>query len=88
MPPKESELSDIIVVIEDDVSHTDALVKRLQDAGVEVDQVDTENGVVEGTVCTSKIKEIQGIPGVKYVRNVFTYVAEEECDDEDEQVPR
>jgi len=88
MPPKESELSDIIVVIEDDVSHTDALVKRLQDAGVEVDQVDSENGVVEGTVSTSKIKEIQGIPGVKYVRNVFTYVAEEECDDEDEQVPR
>jgi len=88
MPPKESELSDIIVVIEDDVSHADALVKRLQEAGVEVDQVDSENGVVEGTVSTSKIKEIQGIPGVKYVRNVFTYIAEEGCDDEDEQVPR
>jgi 4-hydroxy-3-methylbut-2-enyl diphosphate reductase IspH len=88
MPEQETELSDIVVVMEDDSSNSSALVKLLKDAGVDVDQVDEENGVVEGTILTSKLKAIGSIPGVKYVRNVFTYIAEEGGDEQDEHVPR
>jgi hypothetical protein len=74
---QEQEVSDIVVVMEEDTpAEIDDLVKKLKELGVSVSDVDNDNGVVEGTVDAGKLKQIEKIPGVKYVRNVFTYVSE------------
>jgi len=70
-------MSEIVAVIDDE--HCDdinVVVKRLSDAGVEVSKINPDEGVIEGLVEASKIKEIDDLPGVEYVRTVFTYAAD------------
>jgi hypothetical protein len=90
MARHEEEISDIVVVLEESVTHKiEELVLTIKSAGVCVESIDNDNGVIEGTVPSGKLKSIQAIPGVKYVRDVFNYLAEE-CDegDTDEHLPR
>lgn len=69
-------MSEIVAVIDDQhCDDLDAMVKRLCDAGVEVSKVNASEGVVEGLVEAQKVKEIDDLPGVEYVRTVFTYAA-------------
>lgn len=68
--------SEIVAVIGDSESgDMDAMVKRLEQAGMEVSRVNASEGVIEGLVDASKVKAIDEIPGVEYVRQVFTYAA-------------
>ena len=70
-------MSEIVAVIEDGAcDDIDALVKRLSKAGVEVWSVNSSECVVEGLVETGLIKTIDDLPGVEYVRTVFTYAAD------------
>ena len=70
-------ISEIIVVIVPTQSgNLDKIVEQLKAAGVEVTSVNSDEGVVEGTVESYKLKEIQKLGGVDYVRTVFTYAAE------------
>jgi hypothetical protein len=66
-----------IVAVIDDPSCDDmnAMVKRLEKAGVEVSKINPDEGVIEGLVEASKVKEVDDLPGVEYVRTVFTYAA-------------
>jgi hypothetical protein len=69
-------MSEIVAVIDD--AHCDKLdemVQTLKDAGVEVSKVNPNEGVVEGLVDAGKVKMIDDLPGVDYVRTVFTYAA-------------
>ena len=69
-------VSDIIAVI--DEKHSDELAKvveQLKSAGVEVSSVNDDEHVIEGTVESQKLKEVGKVPGVEYVRTVFTYAA-------------
>jgi chemotaxis response regulator CheB len=69
-------LSEIVAVIEDGAcDDIDQLVARLSQAGVEVWRVNFSECVVDGLVEAAKIKQIDDLPGVEYVRTVFTYVA-------------
>jgi hypothetical protein len=97
MNHNDMEVSEIVVVVDENGSTLEVLVKLLQENGVAVTDTDADNGVVEGTVEAAKVKSIEKLPGVKYVRNVFTYVADfpvgdprnQDCDDcEDEEIPR
>jgi len=69
-------VSDIIAVV--DEKHSDDLdkvVAQLKSAGVDVSNVNNDEHVVEGTVESHKLKEVGKVPGVEYVRTVFTYAA-------------
>ena len=69
-------MSEIVAVISDDCAdEMDDMVKRLEDVGVEVSNVNTNEGVIEGLVEAAKVKEIDDMRGVDYVRTVFTYAA-------------
>src|SRR5437763_13962739 len=79
MDHRDAEMSDIVVVVDDEQPGTagiDAIVAKLKSMGVQVDKVDPDQGVVEGTCETGKIKQLNTIQGVKYVRSVFNYVAD------------
>ena len=70
-------MSEIVAVIDDE--HCDdmnAVVKRLSSAGVEVSKINPSEGVIEGLVEASKVRAIDDMPGVEYVRTVFTYAAD------------
>ena len=69
-------LSEIVAVIADQESDDlDAMAGRLRDAGVEVWQINRGEGVIEGLVDAQRVKQIDDMPGVEYVRTIFTYAA-------------
>jgi len=70
-------MSEIVAVIDDEhCDDMDAIAKRLTNAGVEVSSINPNEGVIEGLVEASRVKEIDDMPGVEYVRTVFTYAAD------------
>jgi len=77
MNHQDEELSDVMVVLVDEPGMTaaDAAVK-LKDLGLAVTDIDEANCVIEGTIETAKIKSLQTLQFVKYVRDVFNYVAD------------
>jgi hypothetical protein len=71
-------ISDIIVILDTHYSEdvkTDEAVKILKDCGMQVDQIDYDNSVVEGAIAQAKVHELQQLECVDYVRTTFTYYA-------------
>jgi hypothetical protein len=77
MAHQDAELSDVVVVLVDEPGMTtEDAASKLRDLGLTVSDVDEANGVVEGTIETAKIKALIQLEFVKYVRNVFNYIAD------------
>jgi hypothetical protein len=70
-------ISDVIITLggKSKIKFSEA-VNELKKAGVSVDNVDDENSVVEGTVDVQKIRDLEKLDCVDYVRTVFTYDAD------------
>jgi hypothetical protein len=69
--------TEVVIVLDPlDDEQTKRVVKELESRGLHVDSVDNDNSVVEGTVETARLGEIESAPSVRYVRNEFTYLAE------------
>ena len=79
MSDRDALVSDVTVVLDaawgEEPRTTEALDK-LRAAGLEIRDVDTDNSVVEGSVNYDKIRDLQNLDCVDYVRVVFTYVAD------------
>jgi hypothetical protein len=99
MDHNDAEMADIVVVMDDggDAAKLDSLAAALRGMGITVEEVDHDNGVIEGTSKSEQVAAIQKIPGVKYVRKVFEYVADypagdprdqDKEDSVDEDIPR
>lgn len=70
-------ISDVIVTVDETPERPfDQIIESLKQAGMQVADVCKERCVVEGTVDASKVCQIDDLPGVEYVRTVFTYVAD------------
>jgi hypothetical protein len=77
MEHQDAEVSDITVVLKAECAEKlDETVAALKKFGMEVEETDADNGVVEGTIDASKLAEIKKWPCVEYVRVEFTYVAD------------
>jgi hypothetical protein len=95
---RDAEMSDIVIVMDKGgAAQVDDLVARVTQAGVVVSDADPDNGVIEGTIESTLVKSIEKLEGVKYVRSVFTYVADfpvgdprnqDEDDRADEAIPQ
>jgi hypothetical protein len=73
----QSRISDVIITL--DKKYEDRMndaVALLKNAGVQIDETDDDNSVVEGTLELSKVKALEKLDCVDYVRTVFTYDAE------------
>jgi len=69
-------VSEIIAVVDEKHSDDlDKIVQQLKTIGVDVANVNNDEHVIEGSVESHKLKEVGKIPGVEYVRTVFTYAA-------------
>jgi len=77
MAHQDAELSDVVVVLVEEPGMTaEDAANQLRDLGLAVSDVDEANGVVEGTIETAKIKSLKQLEFVKYVRDVFNYLAD------------
>jgi hypothetical protein len=77
MEHQDDELSDVVVILVDEPGMTtrDA-AEKLKGTGLSVSNVDEDNGAVEGTIETAKVKSLENLELVKYVRTVFKYIAD------------
>ena len=80
----ERELSDVVVVLVEEMGMTihDA-AKKLTEIGLIVSDLDEEELVVEGTIEAEKLSGLKRLEFVKYVRDVFNYIAEEEGEEDE-----
>ena len=68
--------SDVVVVLEElTTEQTNEVVERLKAAGLEVSRVDDELSVVEGTIDAARAHDLKHVAHVRYVRSVFSYLA-------------
>ena len=69
-------VTEVVVVL--DKAYEERLqeaVAKLKEAGMEIENADDDNSVVEGTINTSKVAALEKLDCVEYVRKVFTYEA-------------
>ncbi len=77
MSHQDAYISDIVVVTTDEGGkQIDDTLTRLKSEGMEVQNVDKDQGVIEGSCPVAKVKTLDHLPGVSYVRSVFTYIAD------------
>ena len=68
--------SDVVVVLDDlTTEQTQAVVQKLKACGLDVSNVNDEQSVVEGTIEANRARELESVECVRYVRSVFTYLA-------------
>jgi hypothetical protein len=69
-------ISEIIVVVDAErCQNLNGVAVKLKAGGMNVLEVNENEGIIEGTVSTSLLKQIESLIGVDYVRIVFTYNA-------------
>jgi hypothetical protein len=73
----DEEITDVIVVLDQKgAGAIQNACQALKDAGLTIDEVKHEEGVVEGSICTDRLPNLKSCPGVAYIRSVFTYTAD------------
>jgi hypothetical protein len=77
MGHEDAELSEVIVVLVDEPgTTTQDAAKKLAELGLAVSDIDESDGVVSGTIETAKLAQVKKLEFVKYIREVFNYVAD------------
>jgi|SRR5579859_2286841 len=73
----DAEITDVVVVLDGQGSKSiDSAIASLKGLGLEVSNVNNDEGVIEGSIDTSKVHDLKAVAGVCYVRSVFTYTAD------------
>ncbi len=77
MNHRDAEIADIVVVLHQSYSsRIPVAVELLVGAGFELITTDEENNVVEGSIESFKVQDLQKLECVNYVRTVLTYIAD------------
>jgi hypothetical protein len=70
-------ISDIVITACDSPERPfETVVDELKQAGVQIANADKDQCYIEGSVESCKVRALDDMPGVEYVRTVFTYVAD------------
>jgi hypothetical protein len=73
----DAEITDVVVVLDGQGAKSiDTAVANLKQLGLEVCAVNNDEGVIEGSIDTEKVHGLKAVPGVCYVRSVFSYTAD------------
>jgi predicted metallo-beta-lactamase superfamily hydrolase len=73
----DAQMSDITVVLDKRwEAALAAAVEELKKAGVEVRSADDSNSVVEGVIESAKVRELEKLECVDYVRTTFSWIAD------------
>jgi hypothetical protein len=73
----DAEITEIVVILNKDCEgEVLGMVEKLRAVGMDVFSTDEENKVIQGTVESCKVVDIQTTKGVNFVRSVLTYIAD------------
>lgn len=73
----DAEITDVVVVLDGKGQKPiDDAVGQLKSLGMEVVDVNAEEGVIEGSIDSARVSDLKTVVGVCYVRSVFTYTAD------------
>jgi hypothetical protein len=73
----DAEMTDVVVVLDcKDPESVDAATKGLKELGLSVSDVNREAGVIEGSIESNHVPQLKNVPGVTYVRSIFSYTAD------------
>jgi hypothetical protein len=78
-------ISDIVVVVAESESPFEKVLDQVKQMGMHIESSNKDEGVIEGSIDAGKVKAIDDLPGVEYVRTVFTYIADYPPDDPRDQ---
>ena len=77
MNHRDAEITEVVVVLHQACENKlEEAVALLVAAGVEVFSTDEDEMLVNGSVETYKLREVEKLSCVNYVRNVLTYIAD------------
>lgn len=72
----DANISDIVVILTRTYeARLPEAVQQLKNSGMEVARADDDNSVVEGSIDSSRLHELEKLDCVNYVRRVFSYDA-------------
>ena len=81
MLERQEEVSDVEIVLKENLpGGNPKALDALREHGLHVTDVDDADGVVEGTIPADRLDELKRLPCVAYLRDVFTYIAEEDAE--------
>ena len=70
-------ISDVVITACDTPERSfDSVVEDLKKQGMEIATANKDQCYIEGSVDSSKVRAIDDMPGIEYVRTLFTYVAD------------
>lgn len=73
----DAEIADVVIVLNDPGQDSiNQAISRCKDCGLEVVDTNPDEGVIEGNIDANKVHDLKNVPGVSYVRSVFTYTAD------------
>jgi hypothetical protein len=73
----DAEITDVVVVLDcQDQKAVEDSLACCKGLGMEVVDINAEEGVIEGSIESARVPELKKVPGVSYIRSVFTYTAD------------
>ena len=70
-------MSEVTVVVDDTPENSiDSITTAAKTAGLQVDDVDADNGAIAGTIESCKLPDLRAVAGVKYIRISMEYIAD------------
>jgi hypothetical protein len=70
-------ISDVVITSCDTPEHPfDKTVEELKKLGMEIGTCNKDQCYIEGSVDSGKVRTIDDMPGIEYIRTLFTYVAD------------
>ncbi len=77
MNHQDAEITEVVVVLHEACQNKlDDALSQLKAAGVEIFSTDEDEMLVNGSVETFKLKELEKLECVNYIRSVLTYIAD------------
>ena len=77
MNHRDAEITEVVVVIHKiHCEKLDVMVEKLKAFGLEIFSTDEEECIVNGSIETYRLPELEKIDCVNYVRSVMTYIAD------------
>lgn len=74
---RDAYLCDVVVILEPSPAcDVDSIVAALKAFGLEVRDINLERCCLEGTIDAGKLRPMEELPGVQYVRCVYSYIAD------------
>ena len=73
----DAQVCEVVVILDPrSAERMEESIEKLKRAGMAIDDVNRDEGVVEGTIDAGKLGDLEKLDCVDYVRKVFTYYAD------------